>query len=113
MMVVYKTFTGEIDRNQDIVGQQNAVRNQLVTFLGEAHGHHYKIIQISETVVPENDLFAVTVWFTQPDAKPAADMSAQPEAQSADVLSQLLREKGRRDMLKTMVDEHMIRSDSS
>jgi hypothetical protein len=37
----------------------------------------------------------------------------RPEAQSADVLAQKLREKGRRDVVNTMVDEHMIRSDSS
>ncbi len=111
-MIVYKTFTGQIDKDHDVLHQQNEVRNQLALFINEASGHH-RIIQINELSVPESGLFTVTVWFTQPDVKHEADMSSQPEAQSADVLAQLLREKGRRDMLKTMVDEHMIRSDSS
>ncbi len=63
--------------------------------------------------MPESELFSVTVWYSQPDAKPEADYSHDPKAQSADVLAQSLREKNRRDMLTTMVDEHMIRSDSS
>lgn len=112
-MIVYKTFSGEIDKTQDVLSQQNAVRDELVDFLSEAKSHHYKIIQVSEVAVPDSERFSVTVWYSQQDVKPDADYSQDPKGQSADVLAQSLREKNRRDMLTTMVDEHMIRSDSS
>ncbi|MCA9954811.1 MAG: hypothetical protein KC434_08845 [Anaerolineales bacterium] len=112
-MIVYKTFSGQIDPTQDVVAQQNAVRNELATFLNDAQSTQYTIIQVSEVAVPQNDMFSVTVWYEQPDAKVEADYSHDPVGQSADVLSQSLREKHRRDLVKTMVDEHIIRSGSS
>lgn len=112
-MIVYKTFSGRVSLNQDVVSQQNAVRDELVAFLSDAEASHYKVIQVSEVALPGSETFSVTVWYSQPDRKPEVDLSHDPKAQSADVLAQSLREKNRRDLLTTMVDEHMIRSDSS
>ncbi len=112
-MIVYKTFSGQIDQTQDVLSLQNAVRDQLVAFLNDADAHHYKIIQVSEVATPGSEMFSVTVWYSQPAAKPEVDFSHEPKAQSADVLAQSLREKNRRERLTTMVDEHMIRSGSS
>lgn len=111
-MIVYKTFTGQINNNQDVLAQQNAVRNQLAEFTNEVRAYS-KIIQINELFIPEANQFTATVWYFQADEKAAVDWGAHPEGQSADVLAQSLRDRGRRDRLKTMVDEHMIRSDSS
>jgi hypothetical protein len=112
-MIVYRTFSGRVNAALDVVRQQNVVRNELAAFLNDVQANHYKIIQVSEVVVPESELFSVTVWYSQPEQKPAVDFGHDPKAQSADVLAQALREKNRRDMLTTMVDEHMLRSDSS
>lgn len=110
-MIVYKTFTGQMDKNQDVLPQQQAIRSQLAIFLNET-AENSQIIQISELAMPENNLFTATVWYTQPDAKPQWDMSSQPEAQSADVLSRSLHEQERREIVNTMIAEHLIRSDS-
>lgn len=112
-MIVYKTFSRRVNPNQDVVGQQNAVRDELAAFLNDAEASHYKVVQVSEVVVPGSEMFSVTVWYSQPVPRLEADLSHDPKAQSADVLAQSLREKNRRDLLSTMVDEHMIRSDSS
>ena len=112
-MIVYKTFSGQIDPTQDVLHQQNAVRNELAAFVNEAQNAQTKLIQVSEVMVPGSNVFAVTVWYSQPLAKQESDFGNDPMAQSADVLAQSLREKHRRDLLSTMVDEHMIRSGSS
>ena len=112
-MIVYKTFSGRVNAEQDVVSQQNIVRNELAAFLNDVEASHYKVIQVSEVAVPESELFTVTVWYSQSVPKQEADLSHDPKALSADVLAQSLREKNRRDLLTTMVDEHMIRSDSS
>jgi hypothetical protein len=74
--------------------------------------HPEEVIQITEQILPTNNQFTLTVWYKVP-VKLESDINLSPEAQSADVLAQTLREKGRRDRVNTMVDEHMIRSDSS
>lgn len=111
-MIAYKTFTKQLDTTKDLLAQQNLLRNQFITFINEAIVQEH-IIQINEWVLPEYNQFTLTVWYKAPAAKAESDINLLPEAQSADVLAQTLREKGRRDMVSTMVDEHIIRSDSS
>jgi hypothetical protein len=111
-MITYRTFTEKLDTTKDFLAQQNELRNQLLHFINDIAGPE-DVIQINEWLLPANNQFTLTVWYKLPAAKPESDISMLPEAQSADVLAQTLREKGRRDRLNTMVDEHMIRSDSS
>ncbi len=111
-MITYKTFAEQIDTTQNLLDQQNSLRNQFLTFINDvARPEH--IIQINELFLPANSQFTLTVWYYVPAVKSEPDLSLRPEAQSADVLAQKLREKGRRDRVSSMVDEHMIRSDSS
>lgn len=114
-MIVYKTFSAQIDPAQDVLSQQNAVRNELAAFLNDTQSAQFELIQVSEVVIPGNNVFSVTVWYSQavPKSEAGIDFSHEPKAQSADVLAQSLREQHRRDMLSTMVDEHIIRSGSS
>ncbi len=110
-MIAFKTFTRQLDATKDLPKQQNELRNQLLTFVNEVMLPEH-VIQINEWISPENDQFTLTVWYRSPVSKPESDFDLQPEAQSADVLTRSLREKDRRRRVKTMVDEHMIRSDS-
>ena len=111
-MITYRTFTEKLDTTKDLLAQQNELRNQLLHFINDV-ARPEEVIQINEWFQPTDNQFTLTVWYELPVAKVEADMSMLPEAQSADVLAQKLREKGRRDRVNTMVDEHMIRSDSS
>ena len=110
-MITYRTFTEKLDTTKDLLAQQNELRNQLLHFINDV-ARPEEIVQINEWFQPSDNQFTLTVWYKLPVAKVEADMSMLPEAQSADVLAQKLREKGRRDRVNTMVDEHMIRSDS-
>ena len=110
-MIAYKTFAGKIDENRDILIQQAELRNQAVNF---ANGLEVadEIIEICETAVAPNQLFTVTVWYKQPPKESSMDLNQLPEAQSADVLARLLHEHERREIINTMITEHLIRSDS-
>jgi hypothetical protein len=111
-MITYRTFTEKLDTTKDLLTQQNELRHQLLHFINDV-AQPEQIIQINEWLLPTTNQFSLTVWYKVPPAKPEADINLTPEAQSADVLAQVLRDKGRRDRVNTMVDEHMIRSDSS
>jgi hypothetical protein len=111
-MITYRTFTEKLDSTKDLLAQQTELRNQLLHFINDV-ARPEEVIQINEWFQPTDNHFTLTVWYKLSDARAESDMSMLPEAQSADVLAQKLREKGRRDVVNTMVDEHMIRSDSS
>ncbi|MAT98267.1 MAG: hypothetical protein CL608_14075 [Anaerolineaceae bacterium] len=111
-MITQRTFTEKLDTTKDILVQQNELRNQLLHFINDV-AQPEEVIQITEQILPTSNQFTLTVWYKVPANKPESDINLSPEAQSADVLAQSLREKGRRDRVNTMVDEHMIRSDSS
>jgi hypothetical protein len=110
-MITYKTFVGILDESQDQLVQQAELRNQAVNF---ANGLEVsdEIIEICETSVVTNQLFTVTVWYKQPVGEPSKDIDLRPEAQSADVLARSLHEQERREIINTMITEHLIRSDS-
>ena len=110
-MITHRTFTEQLDTTKDILAQQNNLRDQLLHFINDV-AQPAEIIQINEQILPTHQ-FSLTVWYKLPADKPESAINMSPEAQSADVLAQTLREKGRRDRMSTMVDEHMIRSDSS
>ena len=113
-MIAYKTFASEIESGADLLEKQQALRNQLTNFINETVSTD-EIIDICETAGLDSNLFTITVWYRQAveNIEEASDISLLPEAQSADVLARSLHEKERRAMMDTMVDEHMIRSDSS
>lgn len=111
-MITYRTFTEQLATTKDFLAQQNELRNQLLHFINDVTRPEH-VIQINEWLLPTTNQFTLTVWYELPATQPESDISLRPEAQSADVLAQSLREKGRRDRLNTMVDEHMLRSDSS
>ena len=113
-MITHKTFSEQIKSVSQLVEGQNIVRDQLAAFVNESVPTE-DVIDICETAVPGSNLFTVTVWYRQADNLPddRYELNKLPEAQSADVLSRTLHEKERRARVNTMVDEHMIRSDSS
>jgi hypothetical protein len=111
MMITYKTFTKPLDPAQNLPDQQEALREQLVTFINETAGIE-EIVEISELAFPNQNQFSVTVWYKQLLAKPESAINLIPEAQSADVLTRSLREQGRRELMNTLVDEHLIRTNS-
>ena len=75
-MIVYKTFSGQINKTQDVLSQQNGVRDELVNFLSEAPNHHYKIIQVSEMAVPLKCLATITSERPRMPTKPATVASS-------------------------------------
>ena len=106
-MIIYRTFTKQLDTTKDIPAQQNELRNQLLHFVNETAKPEH-VIQINEWLLPTDNQFTLTVWYQKPADQLESDMSALPEAQSADVLAQSLREKDRRERVNTMIDEHRI-----
>lgn len=110
-MIDYKTFAGKLDANQDVLLQQKNVRDQAITF-ANGLATTDEIVEICETAVSAEKLFTVTVWYKHPVREPLTDISQLPEAQSADVLARSLHEQERREILNTMISEHLIRSDS-
>ena len=113
MMIAYKTFSEPIKTTRNQLGQQDALRAQLATFINEKV-ESGGVIDICETAVPGSDLFTITVWYQQAAPEPDVNLeiSQSPQAQSADVLSRSLHEHERRELVNTMVDEHLIRSSS-
>lgn len=110
-MITYKTFVRPFDPAQDLPSQQESMHDQLATFINET-ADIAELIEISELVFPNQNQFSVTVWYRQLVAESERAIDLTPEAQSADVLSRSLQEQGRRELMHTMVDEHMIRSNS-
>lgn len=110
-MIAYRTFTKQLDMSKELLGQQNELRSELQAFINEVTQPE-NIMQINEQMLGSN-LFVLTAWYKLPAARAETAFDLLPEAQSADVLSQTLREKDRRDRVNIMVDEHIIRSDSS
>ncbi len=111
MMITYKTFAQPLDPVQSLPVQQKALRDQLATFINETVDIE-QIIEISELAVSNQDYFSVTVWYKQLVAEPELATNLQPEAQSADVLTRSLQESNRRELMSTLVDEHLIRTNS-
>ena len=91
-MITYRTFTEKLDATNDLLAQQNELRNQLLHFINDV-ARPAEIIQINEWFQPSDNQFTLTVWYKLPAAKSEPDISLLPEAQSADVLAQKLREK--------------------
>lgn len=110
-MITYKTFVRPFDPAQNLPAQQEALRDQLATFINETADIE-EVVEISELAFPNQNQFSVTVWYRQLAAEPEPAANLTPEAQSADVLSRSLQEQGRRELMHTMVDEHIIRSNS-
>jgi hypothetical protein len=110
-MIAYKTFAGMLNESKDMLAQQTELRNQAVNF-ANGLGALDEIVEICETAVATNQLFTVTVWYRQPARESSTDMSQLPEAQSADVFARSLHEHERREVINTMIAEHLIRSDS-
>ena len=110
-MIAYRTFTEQLDSGKDLLVQQNHLRDQFVAFINEAI-EPKDIIEINEMILPHQQ-FVLTVWYKLQLVEADANLTSQPEAQSADVLSRSLREQERRDRISSMVDEHIIRSNSS
>lgn len=110
-MIAYKTFVKQLDRSKDLLAQQNELRNEVMTFTNGMAAPE-SVIQINEQTLVESGQFALVVWYKQPVPEPESDFNLQPEAQSADVLARSLRENERREIINTMITEHLIRSDS-
>jgi hypothetical protein len=111
-MITYKTFVGMLDESQDMLVQQAELRNQAVTFANGLDAAD-EIIEICETAVAINWLFTVTVWYKQQVKESSKEeISLRPEEQSADVFARSLHEHERREIINTMITEHLIRSDS-
>jgi hypothetical protein len=110
-MIAYKTFAKQLDASKEILAQQNDLRNELVTFINNVATPE-NVIQINEQALPNKDQFTLTVWYRQPAAEAESEFNRQPEAQSADVLARSLHEHERREVINTMITEHLIRSDS-
>jgi len=110
-MIAYKTFVKQLDTSKDLLAQQNTLRNELMTFINNLTAPE-SVIQINEQTLVEGDQFALVVWYKKPLPEPESEFASQPEAQSADVLSRSLRENERREIINTMITEHLIRSDS-
>ena len=111
-MITYRTFVKQFDGSKELVAQQNDLRNELQIFINNVVGPE-NILQINEQMLTQSNQFVLTAWYTLPVADTESEFDMLPEAQSADVLAQSLREKGRPDRVNIMVDEHIIRSDSS
>lgn len=110
-MIAYRTFAKQLDPSQELLAQQNELRNELVTFINNV-AQPENVIQIAELPMPGGDQFTLTVWYKQSVPAPESDFNLQPEAQSADVLTRSLHEHERREIINTMITEHLIRSDS-
>lgn len=110
-MIAYKTFVKQLDTSQDLLAQQNELRNKLMTFVNDLAAPE-SVIQINEQTLVESGQFALVVWYKKPLPEPEFDFASQPEAQSAEVLARSLRENERREIINTMIAEHLIRSDS-
>lgn len=110
-MIAYRTFVKQMDTSKDVLAQQNELRNELMTFVNNLAAPE-SVIQINEQTLVESSQFALVVWYKKPLPEPESDFSSQPEAQSADVFARSLRENERREIINTMITEHLIRSDS-
>lgn len=84
MMVVHKTFSERVVSAEVSQEKQDALREKVQLFVNDPTTVQ-RVISISESFLPEEGAFAITVWYHTP-----AEERRRPEEMSAELLDRMI-----------------------
>jgi len=104
-MISHITFSEHKITAASAMEKQKEIRDKAAQFINEKIGPNL-LLEINEMFLPEEGLFAVTVWYHLPENVAAEKL--QPEEASAELLSRKIQEV-RKDPIDMLADERMLR----
>ncbi len=113
-MIGHKTFTEHADDWTALtpLDRREKVRQEAEQFLNHELPTNVHILDISETATAIGGLFAVTVWYREPERpaeKPAKRVHLRPEEESAELLERMIHGERPADPLDLLVSAELVR----
>lgn len=111
-MIVHKTFIEHTSEWTTLtpIDRREKVRQEMEHFLNVELQKGAEVLGISETATAIGGLFAVTVWYKEPDPHPSVKRARhlRPEEESAEMLERLIHNEQPANAVDMLLSERLV-----
>lgn len=111
-MIVHKTFIEHTMEWTTLtpIDRREKVRQEMEHFLNVELQKGTEVLSISETATAIGGLFAVTVWYKEPDKQPSTKRlrHLRPEEESAEMLERLIHPEQPANAVDMLLSERLV-----